>query len=55
MKQKPLRKFLFWQLAGKRMLQAAAAVHYTASAEKLSAEGSLGLNHGRVIPLGSGN
>ena len=52
MKQKPLRKFLFWQLAGKRMLQAAAAVHYTASAEKLGAEGSLGLNHGRVIPLG---
>jgi glycosyltransferase involved in cell wall biosynthesis len=52
MKQKPLRKFLFWHLSGKRMLQAAAAIHYTASAEKLGAEGSLGLNHGRVIPLG---
>lgn len=52
MKQKPLRKFLFWQLAGKPMLRNAAAVHYTASAEQAAAEGSLGLNHGRVIPLG---
>jgi len=52
MKQKPLRKFLFWQFAGKRMLQAAAAVHYTARAEQSAAEESLGLNHGRVIPLG---
>ncbi len=51
MKQKPLRKFLFWQVAGKRMLQAAAAVHYTARAEQSAAEESLGLNHGRVIPL----
>jgi len=52
MKQKPLRKFLFWQLAGKRMLQGAAAVHYTARAEQSAAEESLGLNHGQVIPLG---
>jgi glycosyltransferase involved in cell wall biosynthesis len=52
MKQKPLRKFLFWQLAGKHMLKGAAAVHYTASAEQSAAEESLGLNHGRVIPLG---
>src|ERR1044072_8419273 len=52
MKQKPLRKFLFWQLAGKPMLRNAAAVHYTASAEQAAAEGSLELNHGRVIPLG---
>ena len=52
MKQKPLRKLLFWRVAGKRMLQAAAAVHYTASAEQSAAEESLGLNHGRVIPLG---
>lgn len=52
MNQKPLRKFLFWQLAGKRMLKGAAAVHYTASAEQSAAEESLGLNHGRVIPLG---
>jgi glycosyltransferase involved in cell wall biosynthesis len=52
MKQKPLRKFLFWQVAGKRMLRAAAAVHYTARAEQFAAEESLGVNHGRVIPLG---
>jgi glycosyltransferase involved in cell wall biosynthesis len=52
MKQKPLRKFLFWQVAGKRMLQNAAAVHYTAADEKSRTEESLGLNHGRVIPLG---
>ena len=52
MKQKPVRKFLFWQLAGKRMLQGAAGVHYTALAEKSAAESSLGLRRGQVIPLG---
>jgi len=52
MKQKPLRKRLFWQVAGKRMLKEAAAVHYTAGAEQSAVEESLGLNHGRVIPLG---
>jgi len=52
MNQKSVRKTLFWQLAGKRMLSRAAAVHYTALAEKVATEKSLGLNHGRVIPLG---
>ena len=52
MKQKPLRKSLFWQLAGKQMLRDAAAVHYTAQPEQRAAEESLGLNHGKVIPLG---
>lgn len=52
MKQKSLKKFVFWQLVGKRMLEAAAAVHYTAKAEKSAAEGSLGLRRGQVIPLG---
>jgi glycosyltransferase involved in cell wall biosynthesis len=52
MKQKPLRKSVFWNLAGKRMLHDAAAVHYTARAEKQAVEESLGLNHGRVVPLG---
>jgi glycosyltransferase involved in cell wall biosynthesis len=52
MKQKPWRKALFWQISGKRMLQAAAAVHYTARAEQSAAEKSLGVNHGWVIPLG---
>ena len=52
MTQKSLRKRLFWQVAGKGMLQAAAAVHYTSEAEKLSTERLTGLNHGKVVPLG---
>jgi len=52
MTQKSLRKRLFWQISGKAMMDNAAAVHYTSEAEKLSTESSLGLNHGRVIPLG---
>ena len=52
MSQKWLRKSVFWQLAGKQMLGRAAAVHYSAMAEKTATEGSLGLNHGCVIPLG---
>lgn len=52
MTQKSLRKRLFWQVSGKGIMDGAAAVHYTSEAEKLSTESSLGLNHGRVIPLG---
>jgi glycosyltransferase involved in cell wall biosynthesis len=52
MKQKPLRKRFFWFVSGKKMLERSAAVHYTARAEKQATESSLGLNHGRVIPLG---
>jgi glycosyltransferase involved in cell wall biosynthesis len=52
MTQKSLRKRLFWQVAGKGMLQGAAAVHYTSEPEKLSTERLTGLNHGRVVPLG---
>ena len=52
MKQKPVRKRVFWSLAGKAMLSGAAAVHYTSEAEKAATEGLLGLNHGKVIPLG---
>jgi len=52
MKQKSLRKTLFWQLAAKRMMRDAAAVHYTARGEQEATEQSLGLNHGRVVPLG---
>ena len=52
MTQKSLRKRLFWQVSGKAMLERAAAVHYTSEAEKLSTEGRLRLNHGRVIALG---
>src|ERR1044071_5981758 len=52
MTQKSLRKRLFWQISGRGIMDHAAAVHYTSEAEKLSTESSLGLNHGRVIPLG---
>lgn len=52
MKQKPLRKRLFWSLAGASMLSGAAAVHYTSQAEKVATEDLLGVNHGQVIPLG---
>ena len=52
MKQKALRKRLFWLSLGKTMLRRSAAVHYTAAAEKTATEEYLGLNHGRVIPLG---
>jgi glycosyltransferase involved in cell wall biosynthesis len=52
MKQKRLRKKVFWQVGVKRMLSSAAAVHYTAKAEQTATEQSLGLNHGVVIPLG---
>ena len=52
MSQKSLRKRLFWQISGKAMLHHAAAVHYTSEVEKLSTEGHLGLNHGKVIALG---
>lgn len=52
MKQKPLRKRLFWSVLGKAMLSSAGAVHYTSDAEKAATERLLGVNHGRVIPLG---
>ena len=52
MKQKSLRKRIFWTIAAKTMLQCAAAVHYTARVEKEATEKYLGLNHGCVIALG---
>lgn len=52
MKQKSLRKRLFWSLAGESMLSGAAAVHYTSRAERTATECLLGVNHGQVIPLG---
>jgi glycosyltransferase involved in cell wall biosynthesis len=52
MSQKSLRKRLFWQVAGKGMLQGAAAVHYTSEAEKLSTERLTGLTqHPYVLVL----
>lgn len=52
MKQKPLRKRVFWSLAGETMLSGASAVHYTSQAEQTATEGLLGVNQGKVIPLG---
>jgi glycosyltransferase involved in cell wall biosynthesis len=52
MKQKSLRKRVFWHAGIKKMLSAAAAIHYTSQAEQQSVENSLGLNHGAVVPLG---
>jgi glycosyltransferase involved in cell wall biosynthesis len=52
MRQKPLRKRIFWSLAGQTMLGGAAAVHYTSETEKAATEGLLNVNHGKVIPLG---
>ena len=52
MKQKPVRKRVFWLMSGRKMLQESAAVHYTAEAEKNATEKYLRMNHGRVIPLG---
>jgi glycosyltransferase involved in cell wall biosynthesis len=52
MKQKALRKRVFWSVAGKTMVTGAAHVHYTSQTEKTATETLLGVNHGRVIPLG---
>lgn len=52
MRQKRFRKMLFWRFGVRRMLDGAAAIHYTARPEQKLAEESLGLKHGIVIPLG---
>jgi glycosyltransferase involved in cell wall biosynthesis len=50
--QKRVHKRALWHIGVKRMLGEAAAIHYTAEAERRLAEEGLGLNHGVVIPLG---
>jgi len=52
MRQKAWRKRVMWHLAAKRMLDGAAAVHYTTPEEQQLAESSLALRDGVVIPLG---
>lgn len=52
MRQKRLRKWCSWQLAAKRAIRGAAAVHYTTIGERASSEAWMGTNHGVVIPLG---
>lgn len=52
MKQKSLRKKVFWNAGVQSMLTGAAAIHYTTQGEQQAVENSLGLNHGVVVPLG---
>jgi glycosyltransferase involved in cell wall biosynthesis len=52
MKQKKLRKRVFWNAGVKKMLTGAAVIHYTAPHEQKAVEESLNLNHGVVVPLG---
>lgn len=52
LKRKSWRKKLFWHFGVKQMLEAAAAIHYTATPERELAEQSLGLARGVVVPLG---
>lgn len=52
MSQKPLRKKIFWHAGIRRLLSEAAAIHYTSAEEQKAVEQSLGLNHGRIVPLG---
>ena len=53
LKQKSVRKRLFWHLGVKRMLTGAAAIHYTSAEEKRLVETGLGLSGGVVVPNGS--
>lgn len=52
MRQKKGRKRLLWHAAIKRMLEGAAAIHYTTFEERRLAESTLGLERGVVVPLG---
>lgn len=52
MSQKPFRKRVMWRVAVKRMLDGAAAIHYTTPDEQRLAEASLDLGRGVVVPLG---
>ena len=52
MQQKWLRKWLFWRVCGELMCGRSAAIHYTGAREKEASEALLGLNHGKVVPLG---
>jgi glycosyltransferase involved in cell wall biosynthesis len=54
LRQKPMRKRLLWHAGVRRMLDHAAAIHYTTAAEQRLAEEPLGLRRGVVIPLGVG-
>jgi glycosyltransferase involved in cell wall biosynthesis len=50
--QKALKKRALLAMAGRRMLEGAAAIHYTTAEEQTAVERALGLSRGVVIPLG---
>jgi glycosyltransferase involved in cell wall biosynthesis len=52
LKQKSVRKRLFWHSGVKQMLSGAAAIHYTSDEERRLAEAGLGLSGGVVVPNG---
>jgi glycosyltransferase involved in cell wall biosynthesis len=52
LRYKRLRKEIFWRLGVKRMIDGAAAIHYTTRQEKELAEQTIGPGRGVVIPLG---
>jgi glycosyltransferase involved in cell wall biosynthesis len=52
LQQKPVRKRVLWHVGVRRMLETAAAIHYTTASEKRLAETVLRLGRGVVIPLG---
>src|SRR5262245_11673593 len=52
LKQKSVRKRLYWHLGVKQTLAGAAAIHYTSDEEKRLAEAGLGLSGGVVVPNG---
>jgi glycosyltransferase involved in cell wall biosynthesis len=52
LRQKALKKRVFWQVLGRQMLAGASAVHYTTVAERRLVEDSMRLKRGVVIPIG---
>jgi glycosyltransferase involved in cell wall biosynthesis len=52
LKQKRIRKLMFWYVAARQMLKNAAAIHCTTARERRWVEEYLGLSRGVVIPCG---
>lgn len=55
LQQKHVQKRLLWHFGVQRMLDGAAAIHYTTASEKRLAESTLPIRRGVVIPLGVDN
>lgn len=52
LRRRRVRKRLLWHLGARRLVRAAAAIHYTTAEERRLAEARLGLGRGVTIPLG---